>query len=43
MKNGGRARYAVFDDAMSAAAVERLELEAEPRRAIEREDLQPHY
>jgi len=26
MKNGGRARYAVFDDAMSAAAVERLEL-----------------
>lgn len=43
MKNGGRARYAVFDDAMSAAAVEWLELEAELRRAIEREDLQPHY
>ncbi len=42
-KNDGRARYALFDSAMSDAAVERLELEAELRRAIEREDLQLHY
>ncbi len=42
-KNDGRARYAIFDEAMSDAAVERLELEAELRRAIEREDLQLHY
>jgi diguanylate cyclase (GGDEF)-like protein/PAS domain S-box-containing protein len=42
-KNGGRARYAVFDAAMSDAAVERLELEAELRRAIAHGALQLHY
>jgi len=42
-KNSGRARYAVFDAAMSDAAIERLELESELRRAIEREALQLHY
>jgi diguanylate cyclase (GGDEF)-like protein/PAS domain S-box-containing protein len=42
-KNGGRSRYAIFDEAMSDAAVERMELEAELRRAIECEDLQLHY
>ena len=42
-KNGGRARYAIFDTAMSDAAVERLELETELRHAIESGALQLHY
>ena len=42
-KNGGRSRYVVFDTAMSDAAVERLELESELRRAIESGALQLHY
>lgn len=42
-KNGGRARCAIFDAAMSDAAIERLELEAALRHAIEHETLQLHY
>ncbi|MGH2692970.1 MAG: putative bifunctional diguanylate cyclase/phosphodiesterase [Actinomycetota bacterium] len=36
-------RYRVFDPVMHAAAVNRLESEAELRRAIEREELVVHY
>lgn len=42
-KNDGRARCAIFDAAMSDAAIERLELEAALRHAIEHAELQLHY
>ena len=42
-KSGGRARCVIFDAAMSDAAVERLRMEAELRRAIERGAIQLHY
>jgi EAL domain-containing protein (putative c-di-GMP-specific phosphodiesterase class I) len=42
-KNGGRARYEVFDRTMHAQAVERLEIETDLRRAIERDEFVLHY
>lgn len=42
-KNAGKARYVVFNRTMNAAAVERLELEHDLRRAIERHDIQVYY
>ena len=42
-KNGGRARYVLFDAAMSDAALERLELESDLRAAIECEAFQLYY
>jgi EAL domain-containing protein (putative c-di-GMP-specific phosphodiesterase class I) len=38
-KTGGKGRYVVFDQSMNDAAVERLGLEADLRRAIERGEL----
>jgi diguanylate cyclase (GGDEF)-like protein/PAS domain S-box-containing protein len=42
-KERGRARYELFDQLMRARAVERLEVENELRRAIERSELVLHY
>jgi len=42
-KSSGRGRCAVYDPAMGRHAAERLELETELRRAIERGGLQVHY
>jgi diguanylate cyclase (GGDEF)-like protein/PAS domain S-box-containing protein len=42
-KEGGRARCVLFDAAMRASAVRRLEVERELRHAIEREELALHY
>ncbi len=42
-KARGRARYEVFDLAMHASAVERLELETDLRRALERDEFLLHY
>ncbi len=42
-KQSGRARYQVFDAAMHAAAVARLHLETDLRRALEREEFILHY
>ncbi|MGI4757442.1 MAG: putative bifunctional diguanylate cyclase/phosphodiesterase [Janthinobacterium lividum] len=42
-KDEGKARYAVYDDSMYAAAVNRLETEASLRRALEREEFVLHY
>ena len=42
-KAGGKARYEVFDAAMRARALDRLQLEAELRRAIERREFCLHY
>ncbi|MGF1481810.1 MAG: EAL domain-containing protein [Cyanophyceae cyanobacterium] len=42
-KNQGRARYSVFNTAMHAQAVERLQLETDLRRAIEQENFQVYY
>jgi diguanylate cyclase (GGDEF)-like protein/PAS domain S-box-containing protein len=42
-KEQGPGRYAVFDPAMQARAQERLELEAELRRALEREEFVLYY
>ncbi len=42
-KAGGRGRYAVFDAAMNAHALERLELEAELRRGLERGEFAVYY
>lgn len=42
-KAKGKASYAVFDESMSAAALERLELEADLRRALERDEFQVFY
>ncbi len=42
-KAGGRARHAMFDTAMHERAVALLTLEADLRRAIEREELFVHY
>ncbi len=42
-KDRGRARYELFDELMRARAVERLEVENELRRAIERSELELHY
>jgi diguanylate cyclase (GGDEF)-like protein/PAS domain S-box-containing protein len=42
-KSAGRGTYAVFSGSMHQAAVERLRLESELRRAIERQELLLHY
>jgi predicted signal transduction protein with EAL and GGDEF domain len=42
-KMGGKARYIVFDSRMHSAAVSRINLEMDLRRAIERGELLLHY
>ncbi len=42
-KSSGRARYQVFDSEMHARSLALLQLEAELRRAIEREEFELHY
>lgn len=42
-KEEGKARHVVFDDAMRASAVERLETETALHRAIEREEFEVFY
>ena len=42
-KTTGKGRFVVFDRSMSERALERLELEAELRRAIEQGELRLHY
>jgi diguanylate cyclase (GGDEF)-like protein/PAS domain S-box-containing protein len=42
-KSSGRGRFAVYEASMHAAALERLELETDLRRAIERDELVVHY
>ena len=42
-KSEGKARHAVFDGAMNAQAMKRLELETALRRAVEREELRLVY
>jgi diguanylate cyclase (GGDEF)-like protein/PAS domain S-box-containing protein len=42
-KTSGRAGYAVYDPLMNRIAIERLELQADLHRAIERDELKLHY
>jgi diguanylate cyclase (GGDEF)-like protein/PAS domain S-box-containing protein len=42
-KLGGKARLEIFDRSMSAQVMERLELEADLRRAITRDEFRVHY
>jgi diguanylate cyclase (GGDEF)-like protein/PAS domain S-box-containing protein len=42
-KEGGRARYEVFDDSMRSRAVNRLEVENDLRAAVPRGELRLHY
>jgi EAL domain-containing protein (putative c-di-GMP-specific phosphodiesterase class I) len=42
-KSQGKARYAVFDQSMNAHALERLDLETDLRRAVERHELRVFY
>ncbi len=42
-KHTGKARHAVFEEAMNARALKRLELEHGLRRALEREEFVVHY
>ncbi len=42
-KRAGKARYAVFEESMNTEAIERLELEHDLRRGIERGELKVHY
>jgi EAL domain-containing protein (putative c-di-GMP-specific phosphodiesterase class I) len=42
-KARGKGRYAIFEPAMHAAALTRLELEADLRRALARDELRLHY
>lgn len=42
-KSLGRARHEVFDKAMHALAVERLQMETDLRRAIDRHEFRVHY
>jgi EAL domain-containing protein (putative c-di-GMP-specific phosphodiesterase class I) len=42
-KNRGRGRYEVFDETMNAQALERLELEADLRGAVERGEFTVYY
>ncbi len=42
-KDAGRARYAVYDASMGTAMVERVNLEADLRRALDRGELTLHY
>jgi diguanylate cyclase (GGDEF)-like protein/PAS domain S-box-containing protein len=42
-KSNGKGRYEVFAEAMYARALERLEIETDLRRALERQELQVYY
>lgn len=42
-KSNGKGCFAVFDDQLNAAAMERIDLETDLRRAIERRELQVYY
>ena len=42
-KNRGKGRFEVFEPDMHATAVKRLDLEAELRRAIDRDEFRVHY
>ena len=42
-KAAGQARFEVFDRAMHAEALARLQLETDLRRALERDEFAPHY
>ncbi|HJQ29220.1 MAG TPA: EAL domain-containing protein, partial [Rubrobacter sp.] len=42
-KHSGKARYALFEEAMNTRALERLEIEHGLRRALERGELRVHY
>lgn len=42
-KEAGRGRYELFDDAMQAWAVERLDFETSLRHAVERDEMLLHY
>jgi predicted signal transduction protein with EAL and GGDEF domain len=42
-KSGGKARYEIFDTYMAERAMERLELETDLRRAVERDELVLRY
>jgi diguanylate cyclase (GGDEF)-like protein len=42
-KTDGKGRHRVFEDSMQAEVVERLELEGELLRAIERDEVEVHY
>ena len=42
-KNRGRGRWVVFDNAMRASAVDRLDIENALRRALDRRELRIHY
>lgn len=42
-KNNGKSSYVVFDRSMNAAAIERLELEADLRMAIDKNEFVLHY
>jgi diguanylate cyclase (GGDEF)-like protein/PAS domain S-box-containing protein len=42
-KSDGRARFAIFDPSMEVEAVERLELETDLRRALERDEFRIEY
>ncbi len=42
-KSGGRGRYAIFDQSMDNASLERLRLESDLRRALERGEITAHY
>ena len=42
-KAGGRSRYRVFEPGMHERAVERLRLETDLRRAVERKEFEVHY
>ena len=42
-KEKGRARWEVFDNAMRASAVDRLDIESALRRALDRRELRVHY
>ena len=42
-KHAGKARFEVFDNAMHAGAVKRLQLETDLRKALELDELRVHY
>lgn len=42
-KENGKARYEIYEEAMHARAAERLGLERDLRRALEREEFEVHY
>src|SRR5690606_22986577 len=42
-KATGRQRYALFDEQLHEAALKLLELEGDLRRALQRQEFEPHY